>query len=155
VDKKDLKEQEIRTRYVTPTILNAGWALSQVREDHSIPAGQVHPRGNAPSVASAKRGKRKFADYVLYHHNHPLAIIEAKDNNHSLGSGMQQALSYTEMWDAPFAYSSNGDGFTEHDRTVTPAPGERAVIELALPLDQFPSPDFATQAPGYFDHCWH
>jgi len=82
VDKKDLKEQEIRTRYITPAILNAGRALSQVREEQYITAGQVHHRG--------KRGKRKFADYVLYHDNHPLAIIEAKDTNHSLVSGMQR-----------------------------------------------------------------
>ncbi|MFQ5818120.1 MAG: EcoAI/FtnUII family type I restriction enzme subunit R [Terriglobia bacterium] len=137
VDKKDLTEQEIRTRYITPAIRDdAGWPLHQIREGVYLTDGQVHPRGK-----SAPRGKRKFADYVLYHHNQPLAIVEAKDNNHSIGAGMQQALEYAEMCDAPFAFSSNGDGFLEHDRLATAAPGDRVVIERGLPLDAFPSPD--------------
>jgi len=137
VDKKDLTEQEIRTRYITPAIRDdAGWPLIQIREDVYLTDGQIHPRGK-----SAPRGKRKFADYVLYHHNQPLAIVEAKDNNHSIGAGMQQALEYAEMCDAPFAFSSNGNGFLEHDRLVAAAPGDRVVIERGLPLSTFPSPD--------------
>jgi type I restriction enzyme, R subunit len=109
MDKKALTEQEIRTRYITPAIRRAGWSAPQIREEVCITAGQIHPDGKAP------RGKRKFADYVLYHHNLPLAIVEAKDNNHPVGGGMQQALAYARMWDVPFAYSSNGDAFLEHD----------------------------------------
>ena len=136
MDKKDLTEQEIRTRYITPAILDAGWPVNQMREEHYLTAGQIHPQGK-----TASRGKRKFADYVLYHHNHPLAVVEAKDNNHSVGSGMQQALEYAAMWDIPFVYSSNGDGFWEHDRLATAPLGEHAVIERVLPMDDFPSPD--------------
>ena len=135
VDKKDLSEQEIRTRYITPAIRNAGWPADGVREELYLTAGQIQPRGR-----HAPRGTRKFADYVLYHRNRPLAVVEAKDNNHSLGGGMQQALEYADMLDAPFAYSSNGDGFLEHDLLATGQPGQSFTIEMALPLDQFPSP---------------
>jgi len=76
MDKKDLTEQEIRTRTITPAIQSARWQPHQIREEVSITDGQIHPDGKAP------RGKRKFADTVLYHHNMPLAIVEAKDNNH-------------------------------------------------------------------------
>jgi type I restriction enzyme R subunit len=96
VTKKDLTEQEIRTRYITPALREAGWPLHQIREEHYLTAGQILPRGR-----TALRGKRKFADYVLYCHNLPLAIVEAKDNNHALGAGMQQALEYADMWDVP------------------------------------------------------
>jgi type I restriction enzyme R subunit len=82
LDKKDLTEQEIRTRYITPAIQGAGWLPRQIREEVYLTAGQIHPRGRV-----APRGRRKFADYVLYHHNLPLAIVEAKDNNHPLGGG--------------------------------------------------------------------
>jgi type I restriction enzyme R subunit len=135
MSKKDLTEQEIRTRYITPAIRDAGWPFNQIREELYLTDDQIHPQGKI-----APRGKHKYADYVLYHHNCPLVIIEAKDNNHSLSSGMQQALEYAAMCDAPFAYSSNGDGFLEHDLLVTGLPGEHAVIEQALPLADFPSP---------------
>jgi type I restriction enzyme R subunit len=83
------------------------------------------------------RGKQKRADYVLYYApNLPIAVIEAKDNNHSLGGGMQQALGYAETLDIPFAFSSNGDGFLMHDRT-----GQRTPIEQELALDEFPGPE--------------
>lgn len=135
--KKDLTEQEIRSQYIYPAIHEtAGWPRAQIREEVYITDGQIHPRGRV-----APRGRRKFADYVLYHHNLPLAIVEAKDNNHPLGGGMQQALEYAAMWDVPFAYSSNGDGFLEHDLLASGAPGESFRIEVALPLGQFPSPD--------------
>lgn len=136
VNKKDLTEQEIRTRYITPGIQSVGWKPSQIREEVYITDGQIHPGGQV-----AVRGKRKFADYVLYHHNLPLAIVEAKDNNHPLGGGMQQALEYATMWDVPFAYSSNGDGFLEHDLLAIGELGETLLIELALPLNKFPSPE--------------
>jgi type I restriction enzyme R subunit len=136
MNKKDLTEQEIRTRYITPAIQGAGWQPAQIREEVYITDGQIHPRGKV-----APRGKRKFADYVLYHHNLPFAIVEAKDNNHPLGGGMQQALEYAGIWDVPFAYSSNGDGFLEHNLLATSTPGEPFLIEVALPLEQFPSPE--------------
>ncbi|HEY9707087.1 MAG TPA: DEAD/DEAH box helicase family protein, partial [Oculatellaceae cyanobacterium] len=83
------------------------------------------------------RGETKRADYLLYYKpNSPIAVIEAKDNNHSIGSGMQQALGYAEMLDVPFVYSTNGDAFLEHDRTRT-----EGQIERELPLDEFPSPE--------------
>ena len=109
MSKKDLKEQEIRTRYITPAIREAGWALDQIREEVYLTDGQLYPRGQ-----KAMRGERKFADYVLYRESVPLAVVEAKDNNHPLGGGMQQALDYADMLDAPFAYSSTGDGFLQH-----------------------------------------
>jgi type I restriction enzyme R subunit len=83
----------------------------------------------------ASRAKGKFADYILYaRSNLPIAIIEAKDNNHGVGDGMQQALGYTEMLDVPFVFSSNGDGFLFHDRS-----GGSKDVEKLLPLDEFPS----------------
>jgi len=131
-DKKSLSEQDIRTRYITPAIRNGGWNFAtQVREEVNITRGQVLVQG-----AKARRGTRKFADYVLYYKpNLPLAVLEAKDNNHDIGSGMQQALEYAAMLDAPFVFSSNGDGFLIHDRTHT-----SPKIEQELGLDAFPSP---------------
>lgn len=130
MDKKDLTEQEIRTRYITQAIRDAGWPVSQIREEFCLTHGKIHPHGKI-----APRGKRKFADYVLYCHNLPLAVVEAKDNNHPVGGGMQQALEYAVMLDAPFAYSSNGDAFVEHDLTAS------TEIERTLLLDEFPAPD--------------
>ena len=73
-----------------------------------------------------KRGRRKKADYILFYKPHiPIAIVEAKDNKHSVGAGMQQALEYTDILDVPFVYSSNGDGFIEHDRTIKDGPIEK------------------------------
>jgi type I restriction enzyme R subunit len=98
--------------------------------EYSFTDGRVIVRGNAKPV----RGKRKKADYILcYKRNLPLAIVEAKDNNHSVGAGMQQGLEYAAILDIPFVYSSNGDGFLEHDRTKG--------SEQEIALDEFPSPD--------------
>ncbi len=130
MEKKDLTEQEIRTRYITPAIRQAHWQPHQIREEVAITDGQIHPDGAAP------RGQRKFADYVLYHHNIPLAIVEAKDNNAPVGGGMQQALAYAQMWDVPFAYSANGDAFLEHDLLTSTYPIERTLLPKA-----FPTPD--------------
>lgn len=128
-NKKDLSEQDIRTKYITPAIKNAGWnEISQLREEVYFTKGRIELRGK-----TVQRGKAKKADYVLYLQNNlPIAIIEAKDNNYSVGSGMQQALDYAETLDIPFVYSSNGDGFLEHDMLTG--------IERELGIDQLPSP---------------
>jgi len=134
VNKKEMSEQDIRTKYITPAIYQASWdSATQICEEVNITKGQVLVRGAKP-----RRGQRKFADYVLYHKpNLPLAVVEAKDNNHQIGDGMQQALEYAAMLDVPFAFSSNGDGFLMHDLTLTSTKMERE-----LRLDEFPSPAY-------------
>ncbi|MTI78200.1 MAG: DEAD/DEAH box helicase [Marinobacter sp.] len=133
MDKKKLTERDICTKYINPALQKAGWDMhSQVREEVSFTAGRIIVRGRLHT-----RGKRRRADYVLsYKKNMPIAIIEAKDNNHSLGDGMQQALAYSDALDAPFIFSSNGDGFLFHDRT-----GLFGQTETTLTLDEFPSPE--------------
>jgi type I restriction enzyme R subunit len=132
MDKKALSEQDIRTKFVTPAIKKAGWNVqTQVREEVTFTAGRIKVRGKLVA-----RGKTKRADYILYHKpNIPLALIEAKDNKHGVGDGMQQALDYGSTLDIPFVYSTNGDAFLEHDRSKTSSP-----LERKLPLDEFPSP---------------
>lgn len=134
MDKRNLTETDIRTKYITPAILGVNeqkWELmSQVREEVYFTRGRVIVRGRL-----VKRGEAKKADYLLsYKPNLPLAVVEAKDNKHSVGAGMQQALEYAEILDIPFAYSSNGDGFLEHDRTVTDGQ-----VTRELSMEQFPS----------------
>jgi type I restriction enzyme, R subunit len=131
INKKDLSERDICTKFITPAIRDtAGWKMVQVFEEFTL--GKIHVRGK-----SVRRGSRKRADYILfYQKNLPLAIIEAKDNTHGIGDGMQQALEYAETLDIPFAYSSNGDGFVEHDRTNFYGP-----IERTLALNEFPAPE--------------
>lgn len=136
VNKKSLTEADIRTKFITPAVLgpdNSKWdSMTQVREEFYFTKGRVIVRGK-----SVRRGDAKKVDYLLYSKpNIPIAIIEAKDNNHALGDGMQQALEYAELLDVPFAYSSNGDGFLEHDRTGASDP-----VERELSLDQFPTPE--------------
>ena len=130
---KTLSEVDIRTKYITPAIEQAGWdKMSQMREECSITAGRIIARGQV-----CKREKPLKADYVLFYKpNKPIAIVEAKDNNHSMSDGMQQALNYAQMMNVPFVFSSNGDGFVFHNRYVQE--GER---ETVLPLDGFPSPE--------------
>ena len=115
VDKKTLSERDICTKYITPAIKNAGWDIElQVREEKTFTAGRVYIKGKLHA-----RGSKKRADYILYYKaNIPIAIIEAKDNNHSTKSGIQQALDYAQTLDIPFVYSSNGDGFYEHDKSL-------------------------------------
>lgn len=127
--KKQLTEQDIRTKYITPAIKQAGWdEMTQLREEVYFTQGRIEVRGK-----TVKRGKAKKADYILYYKNNfPIAVIEAKDNKHSVGSGMQQAQDYAETLDIPFAYSSNGDGFLEHDFFT----GK----EREISMDEFPSP---------------
>jgi len=132
MNKKALTETDIRSKFITPAIVAAGWDLmTQIREEAYFTAGRVVVRGK-----SVSRGEAKKADYLLFGPpNRPLAIVEAKDNNHSVGAGMAQALEYAAILDVPFVYSSNGDAFLEHDRTAT-----ASTVERELPLDQFPSP---------------
>lgn len=133
MDKKALTEQDIRSKYISPAIHAAGWdPMRQVREEVQLTKGRVIVKGELSTRAEAKR-----ADYVLYHRsNLPIAVVEAKDNNHALGAGMQQALGYAHLLDLPFAFSSNGDGFLFHDGT-----GQRTPMEQELALDAFPTPD--------------
>ncbi len=133
MSKKDLNETEICQNLITPAITRAGWDLhTQVRREFSFTAGRVILRGKI-----AARSKQKRADYLLYFQNNlPLAIVEAKDNSHPVGGGMQQALEYAATLDVPFVFSSNGDAFLFHDRTGSSTP-----VERTLTLDEFPSPD--------------
>ena len=132
MDKKSLTERDICTKFITPAVKLAGWdEMTQIREEVFFTKGQIRVRGKLVT-----RGKAKFADYILYFKpNIPLALIEAKDNNHAVGDGMQQALGYAESLHIPFVFSSNGDGFVFHDHT-----GSSAETESNLTLDAFPSP---------------
>lgn len=136
MDKKALSERDICTKFIAPAIAAAGWDIQrQVREEVTFTKGRVIVRGKLHT-----RGQARRADFVLYHApNRPIAVIEAKDNTHGPGVGMQQALDYAESLDVPFAFTSNGDGFVFHDRTVDGGtPG--AAVETHLTLDQFPAP---------------
>ncbi|MCW1713864.1 MULTISPECIES: EcoAI/FtnUII family type I restriction enzme subunit R [Synergistaceae] len=125
---KKLTEEDIKNRYITPAIERAGWAKEQVFMEHFFTNGQVIVRGN-----KVTRGKQKKADYLLTRKegHRPLAIVEAKDADHSVGDGIQQAMEYAGILNIPFAYSSNGCGFIEHDYFTG--------AETELSLDEFPS----------------
>ena len=126
-NKKDLKEQEIRTLYISPALKNKGWETGQnMREEYYFTDGRVVIAGSQHSTAEGKK-----ADYLLYHNGKPIAVVEAKDNKHSVGAGIQQAIDYALILDLQFAYSSNGDAFLEHDFTT----GK----ERELKLDEFPT----------------
>src|SRR5215467_8482647 len=114
MDKKTFSERDICTKCITPAVLKAGWDVdTQIREEVFFTKGRIIVRGKLVS-----RGQAKRADYVLYYKpNIPLALIEAKDNSHSVGDGMQQGLDYATTLHIPFVFSSNGDGFLFHDRT--------------------------------------
>jgi type I restriction enzyme R subunit len=132
MNKKSLSERDICTKFITPALRQAGWdEMLQIREEVGFTNGRIIVRGKLVS-----RGKAKRADYILYFKpNIPLAVIEAKDNNYSVGDGMQQGLEYAETLEIPFIFSSNGDGFVFHDRT-----GAGGATETTLALDNFPSP---------------
>ena len=132
MNKKTLSERDICTKFITPNLVKAGWDIdNQIREEVSFTDGRIYVRGKVHA-----RGARKRADYILYYKpNIPLAIIEAKDNKRSIDAGIQQALNYAETLDIPFAFSSNGDAFLFHDRTVTSGD-----VETKLALRDFPSP---------------
>ncbi|GIN44775.1 DEAD/DEAH box helicase family protein [Bacillus paralicheniformis] len=128
--KKHLSEEDIKARYITPAIIDAGWDINkQVRLEYAFTAGRIILRGNVTA-----RGKKKRADYVLfYKNNFPLAVIEAKDNNHPVGAGLQQGIEYAKALDISYVYASNGDAFVEQNLIT----GE--VRELRL--EEFPSPE--------------
>lgn len=132
MNKKQLSERDICTKFITPALKQAGWNIqTQIREEVYFTDGRIYVRGS-----STARGKRKFADYILYYRpNIPVAVIEAKDNNHSVGSGMQQGIDYAEILDIPCVFSSNGDGFVFHDRSTD------NVTEQELTIEQFLSPE--------------
>ncbi|MFA5404451.1 MAG: DEAD/DEAH box helicase family protein, partial [Ignavibacteria bacterium] len=131
IDKKSLSERDICTKFITPAIENSGWK-DKFLEEVYFTAGKIYVRGRLTA-----RGMAKRADYILYHKlNIPVAIIEAKDNKHSIRSGIQQALEYARILDIPCVFSSNGDGFLFHDRTA-----KNGNVESEISLDNFPSPE--------------
>jgi type I restriction enzyme R subunit len=132
MNKRDLSERDICTKYITPAVINAGWDIQwQIREEVGFTKGRIIVRGKLVT-----RGKAQRADYILYYKpNIPIALIEAKDNNNPVGSGIQQAIKYATTPDIPFVFSSNGDAFLFHDRT-----GQSSQTETELGLDRFPAP---------------
>ena len=126
-NKKELSEEDIKNRYITPALNAVGWAAEDMRMEKYFTDGRVIFQGGKHA---RKQGKK--ADYLLYSSpNYPIAIVEAKDNNHPVGGGLQQAMDYALILDIPFAYSSNGDGFVEHDFLTG--------TETEIPLDKFPT----------------
>ena len=108
LSKRQMTEEDIKLQFITPAITKK-WALSLITMETRITDGQINLRGNMVSRKEAKK-----ADYILYlNESTPIAIVEAKDNKHAVGDGLQQAMQYAIMMDIPFAYSSNGDGFME------------------------------------------
>ncbi|MBN8500662.1 MAG: DEAD/DEAH box helicase family protein [Sphingomonadales bacterium] len=134
-EKEKLSESDVCDLFITPAIVKAGWdQLRQVRREVTLTPGPVVVRGN---LSSRNKKKRKFADYVLsWQPGLPVAVIEAKDNKHGVSAGLQQALGYAEILDLPTAFSSNGDGFAQHNRAA--ADGEDT--ETVLTMDGLPSP---------------
>lgn len=131
LDKKQMTEEDIKLQYITPAV-QAKWGLDRITMETKITDGRINPKGNIVT-----REKPKKADYVLYlTKNKPIAIVEAKDNNHFISYGLQQAITYAKMQDIPFAYSSNGDGFQEHDLLTG--------LERTLSMDEFPTVDELT-----------
>lgn len=135
MDKKQLSERDICTKYITPALEKSGWDVTtQVREEFPLTKGRIVVRGKLHT-----RAKHKRADYVLFYKpNIPIAIIEAKDNNHTVGDGMQQALGYADMLQVPFVFSSNGDGFLFHNKIAADLPGD-GIVERELALHEFPA----------------
>lgn len=131
-DKRTLSERDIITQFIIPALVKSGWNIeTQIREEVFFTDGRIFVKGNKTA-----RGERKRADIILYYKpNIPVAIIEAKDNSHEVGAGIQQGLDYAEILDIPVVFSSNGDGFLEHDRS-----GYSSQIERNINLNSFPSP---------------
>lgn len=126
LDKKQMTEEDVKLQFITPAIV-AKWTLDRITMETRITDGQINLKGNF-----VVRSQPKKADYVLYlSPDKPIAIVEAKDNTHSVSYGLQQAITYARMMDVPFAYSSNGDAFQEHDLLTG--------LERTLPLDAFPT----------------
>ena len=135
INKKELSEIDICDLFITPAIKAGGWdQLTQIRREVTLTPGPIIVRGN---MSARNKKKKKFADYVLsYEPGVPVAVVEAKDNNHTVSHGMQQALGYAEILQIPSVFSSNGDAFASHNKV--PDPGED--IETELPLEHFPPP---------------
>ena len=127
--KKDLTEEDIKLKYIIPALQKADWDIkSQIRCEYYYTTGKINVRENV-----AQRGKGKKVDYLLsYKSNLPIAIVEAKDNKVAVSHGIQQAMDYANDLDIPFAYSSNGDGFYEHDMIT----GD----EKEIGINEFPTP---------------
>lgn len=128
LSKKQMTEEDIKLQFITPVIVSK-WDQGKITMETPITDGRINLKGNLVS-----RQKPKKADYILYINKYkPIAVVEAKDNTHSVSHGLQQAMTYAQMLDVPFAYSSNGDGFMEHDFIT----GQEREIEL----DKFPTSD--------------
>ena len=126
LSKKAMTEEDIKLQFITPAV-TAKWNIAKITMETQITDGRINLKGNF-----VVRDRAKRADYLLYlNSNNPIAVIEAKDNNHSVSYGLQQAMAYAQMLDVPFAYSSNGDGFAEHDFLT----GK----EREFGLDEFPT----------------
>ena len=124
--KKSMTEEDIKLQYITPAVTSK-WSIGKITMESQITDGKINLKGNF-----VFREKPKRADYLLYlSANNPIAVIEAKDNNHSISHGLQQAMEYAKMLDLPFAFSSNGDGFAEHDFLTG--------TEREFGLDEFPT----------------
>ena len=137
--KCSLSERDIITKYILPAIEASGWdKRNQIREEVSFTAGRIFVKGKL-----TKRGEKKRADIIIYYKsNIPVAIVEAKDNKHTVGAGMQQALEYADTLDIPVAISSNGDGFVIQYRRNCGCPDAsgKAIISENADLDHFPTP---------------
>lgn len=125
---QQLTEEDVKHRFITPAIENRGWDKSSIRMEFYFTKGRIFVSG---TIKARRKGKK--ADYILYTaENYPIAVVEAKDNKHTAADGIQQAVDYAQILDIPFAYSSNGDSFVEHDMLT----GK----ERSLQMDEFPTP---------------
>lgn len=135
IDKSKMTEEEIKLNYITPAI-TATWAKSSIRMEFPVTLGRIVIDGK-----KARRDKKGVADYLLFHNDSgtwfPLAVVEAKDNNHSVLGGMGQARRYAKAMKVPFAFSSNGDAFAMYDDLT----GTETDVSHYIPMDKFPSPD--------------
>ncbi|MBQ9933223.1 MAG: DEAD/DEAH box helicase family protein [Ruminiclostridium sp.] len=128
ISKKQMTEEDIKLQFITPAITSK-WNIQKIRMEAKVTDGKINLKGNF-----VFRERPKRADYLLHlNDNNPIAVVEAKDNNHSISHGLQQAMEYARMLDLPFAYSSNGDGFAEHDFLTG--------TEREFGLDEFPTED--------------
>lgn len=132
IPKNEMTEEDIKLNYITPSILKRGWKDKITMETKvQFTDDRINNHGN---IVVRERGTAKKADYILYiNANNPIAIVEAKDNKHTVSFGIQQAIEYAKMLDVPFAYSSNGDGFYEHDFLTG--------LEREIGMDEFPTYD--------------
>lgn len=133
MSKKQLTERDICSKFITPALISSGWDLHiQIREEFPLTNGRIIVRGQLHT-----RAKNKRADYALFYKpGIPIAIIEAKDNKHTVSDGMQQGLAYADMINVPFVFSSNGDGFLFHNSIA-----KEGKIETEISLEEFPSPE--------------